>query len=157
MSPQRYLTGLFRRFRFLALRREVQVTGQCKGCGRCCQGILLKDCGRFLTSKRKFKKLCDREPEHARFKIVEQDEAGHLVFVCSLLGDDNCCTSYESRLPLCKDYPSKSLYYQGGWLREDCGFSFKAITFREVWARRKKGRVPSFPEVLGQEMKQEKK
>jgi hypothetical protein len=52
---------------------------------------------------------------------------------------------------VCRTYPSKSLYYQGGWLRQDCGYSFKATTFRDVLMRGRRGRVPKFDEVLRQE------
>jgi hypothetical protein len=72
------------------------------------------------------------------------------------LGNDNLCTCYESRLPLCRNYPNKSLYYQGGWLRPDCGFSFKATTFRDIYMRRRRGSIPPFSEVLHREIKQEK-
>ncbi len=157
MFSLKFYTGLFRRFRSLVLRRKVEITGQCKGCGRCCENILLKDGGRWLTSKRKFRKLCEREPEHARFDIVGKDDTGPLVFSCSKLGDDNFCTCYESRLPLCKNYPSKSLYYQGDWLRADCGFSFKVTTFRDIYMRRKRSEIPPFSEVLHQKIEQEKK
>ena len=35
MFSLKFYTGLFRRFRSLVLRRKVEITGQCKGCGRC--------------------------------------------------------------------------------------------------------------------------
>jgi len=157
LSSVRIFTGLFRRFRSLVLRREVEVVGQCKGCGLCCQDILIKDNGRWLSSRRKFSKLCEREPEHARLKITGRDDVGHLVFSCSKQGDDNLCTCYESRLPLCRNYPSRSLYYQGGWLRPDCGYFFKETTFRDIFMKRKRGRIPPFSEVLLQEIVKERK
>jgi len=138
MTLQRVLTGWFRRFRSFVLRREVEIVGQCALCGECCHDILIRDGRHWLKNRRKFDKLCKREPEHARFVVTGRDDWGHLVFACTLQGGDGLCTSYDSRLPLCRKYPSKSLYYQGGWLRPDCGFSFKAVTFRDIWMRRRR-------------------
>jgi hypothetical protein len=149
-----YFIGLFRRFRSRVLRREVEIVGQCKLCGRCCQDILLGECGKWLTSKRKFSEICERDSRYNRFRITGRDESGRLVFSCSEMGADNFCTCYETRLPLCKSYPAKSLYYQGGSLRPDCGFSFKAMTFRDIYMRRKRGRISPFSEVLRQEQEQ---
>lgn len=157
MPGKSYLTGLFRRIRTMLLRHEVEVIGQCRGCGKCCQGILLKDQGRFLSKKRQFDKLCESEPQFSRFEIIERSLDGHLVFNCSAQGEDNFCTCYASRLPLCRSYPDKAIYYHGGWLRSDCGFSFKATSFRDVYMRRKRGKIPSFDRVLRQEIQQEKK
>ena len=151
MTMQRVLTGWFRRIRALLLRREVEVIGQCALCGECCHDILIRDRGHWLKSRRRFEKLCKREPEHERFVITGRDDWGHLVFACTLRGEDGLCTSYDSRLALCRNYPNKSLYYQGGWLRPDCGYSFKATTFRDIWMRRRRGRIPSFSEVMRRE------
>ncbi|QGY39760.1 YkgJ family cysteine cluster protein [Pseudodesulfovibrio cashew] len=142
--------GLFRRFRTLVLRREVEIVGQCRLCGNCCHGILLKDRG-WLKRKRQFDKLCEREPAHTRFRITGKDHRGRLVFDCAMQGEDNLCTSYGERLPLCRNYPSKSLYYQGGWIGAECGFRFKSVTFRDVLLRRKQIRAPRFSDVLDQE------
>ena len=151
MGGLRTFTGLMRRLRALILRSEVKVLGQCNICGECCHDILLHDRGRWLKSERAFRKLCERKPGHERFEITGRDDWGHLVFRCTLQGADNFCTCYEDRLPVCRTYPSKSLYYQGGWLRQDCGFSFKATTFRDIIMRSRRGRVPKFDEVLRQE------
>ena len=152
MTPLRRFRGWFRRFRAFVLRDEVEIVGQCAMCGSCCHDILLHDGRRWMTSLRQFKKLCKAEPEYTRFNIVDKDDNGRLAFTCTLQGEDNFCTSYDSRLPLCRNYPSKSLYYHGGWLRPDCGFSFKAKTFRDVWMRRKRSAMPKFSTVLHREI-----
>lgn len=149
-----FFTGIFRRCRAFILRREVEVVGQCKSCGECCKGILLNDRKRWIKKERHFRQLCEKEPEHERFVVTERSEEGHLVFNCSKQGKDNFCTCYEDRLPLCRNYPSKSIYYQGGWIRPGCGYSFKAFKFRDVFMRRKRGRIPKFADVLQQELKQ---
>jgi len=150
-----YFTGLFRRFRSFVLRREVEVVGQCRLCGNCCRDILLRDKGQWIRKKKQFDHLVERLPEHARFTLTGRDDSGFLSFVCTCLGRDNFCTSYEGRPSLCRNYPSKSLYYQGGWLRADCGFSFKAVTFRDVIMRRRRVKVPAFSTVLEREIEQE--
>jgi Fe-S-cluster containining protein len=145
------LVGIMRRLRALILRSEVRVVGQCNVCGACCRDILLRHRGRWLRTERAFRRLCRSEPGHERFEITGRDETGCLVFRCTLQGPDNFCTCYENRLPLCKGYPSRSLYYQGGWLRPDCGYSFKALTFRDIVMRRRRRAVPEFSEVLRRE------
>lgn len=152
MGGLKALLGLMRRLRSLILRSEVRVVGQCHVCGKCCQGILLRDRGRWLRTERAFRRLCRDEPGHERFEITERDDAGRLVFRCASLGEDNFCTCYADRLPLCKSYPSKSLYYQGITLREDCGFSFKATTFRDIIRQRSRRSIPEFTEVLRREL-----
>lgn len=154
MTFQFRLRGWFRRFRSFVLRSEVEIVGQCALCGSCCHDILIQDRRRWLKKRRKFEKLCKREPAHERFVITGRDDLGHLLFRCSMQGEDNFCTDYDSRLPLCRSYPSKSLYYQGGWLRPDCGYSFKAVKFRDIWMRRKRSKIPRFSEVLRQETEQ---
>jgi len=141
-----------RRLRSILLRSEVRVVGRCGVCGQCCTGILLRDRGRWIKTDRAFGRLCQDDPRYRRFEITDRDEAGHLVFRCTLQDEDSFCTSYADRLPLCRDYPSKSLYYQGVTLREDCGFSFKATTFRDILMRRRRRPVPEFTEVLRQEL-----
>lgn len=156
MNSLRFFTGLFRSFRTFVLGREVEIVGQCRMCGGCCNDILIKDRNRWLQRPRKFKQLCEREPAHERFEITGKDDFGNLVFRCSEQGEDGLCTCYEDRLPLCRSYPSKSIYYQGGWIGPECGFRFKSVKFRDVFTRKKPLRMPSFSKVLQQEIKQTK-
>jgi len=151
MKSLRLFRGWFRRFRSFVLRSEVEIIGQCAMCGCCCRDILMRDGRKWMTSRRQFEKLCKSEPGYSRFRITGKDEKGRLSFTCTIQGEDNFCTSYDSRLPLCRNYPSKSLYYQGGWLRSDCGFSFKAKRFRDAWMRRRRAAIPSFSKILRQE------
>jgi len=151
MAYLRALRGFFRKLRSIVLRREVEIVGQCRLCGNCCHDILLRSDG-WIKSERKFKHLCEREPKHKRFEIIGKSDNGCLIFRCTLQQEDGTCSCYDDRLPLCKAYPSKSLYYQGGWIGVDCGFRFKAVTFRDVFIRRKKKCLPEFSEVLDREL-----
>lgn len=157
MASLHFFKGLFRRFRSLVLQSEVQVIGQCKMCGACCKDILLQYDGRWLTKEKQFQKLCKNLPEHQRMEITGRDETGCLIFACKLQAPDGLCSCHDTRLPLCSNYPPKSLYYQGGWLRPDCGYSFKAKTFRDVYMKRKRDRIPKFSEVLKQERQRRNK
>ncbi len=154
MSPHHYFTGLFRRFRTFVLKREVEIIGQCRLCGNCCHDILLHDGGRFIKREKQFKKLCKGNSAFTRFRIIKPDDEGLLTFSCSFQDKNNICTSYEDRLSLCKEYPSKGFYYRGGGLGTDCGFSYKAVTFRDIYMRRRRSRIPEFSEVLRQEQEQ---
>lgn len=152
MPRLRTLTGLFRRFRSFVLGREVEIVGRCSLCGKCCNGILLQD-GHWIRNKRQFDKLCASAPEHSRFTIAGKDARGRLVFDCSLQTPEGVCPCYEDRLPLCRRYPSKIIYYNGGTLEADCGFSFTHVTFRDVLLGRKPLRKPRFAQLLKEEIK----
>jgi len=152
MAIQQWAIGFFRRFRSFVLGRDVEIVGQCNLCGNCCHDILLRD-GAWIKKQRQFDKLCKQQPKHERFEHIGKDHHGHWLFRCTLQQKDGMCSCYEDRLPLCKGYPSKSLYYKGGRIGTDCGFRFKAVTFRDVLMRRKRLRTPNFSEVLDQETK----
>ena len=156
MSGPANFRGWFRRLRARILHDDVQVVGQCKLCGVCCDNILLRDGNRWLRNEKQFRALCEEDSRFEGFVPTERDDYGHLAFTCSHL-KDNICTSYEGRLPLCRNYPSKSIYYQGVDLRPDCGFSFKAVSFRDAYMRRKRGKMPSFSEVMRREKAKRRK
>ena len=151
-----FLTGLFRRLRSLVLRREVEVVGRCRCCGGCCRSIHLQDRGRWLRRTGQFEKLVADAPEHARFRPVGRGDQGLLLFDCSLLRSDNLCARHDTRPALCRNYPSKSLYYRGGSLPGDCGYSFRAATFRDVLFGRKPLKPADFSVVLRREIQQDK-
>jgi len=127
MSGLDCLTGLFRRFRSRVLRRTAQ-----------------------------FERLLAEAPEHGRFRYYGRSAEGFLLFRCSCLGDDNLCSAHDTRPALCRNYPSKSLYYQGGHLPGDCGYSFRAATFRDVLLGRKPIKPADFSDVLRREIQQDK-
>lgn len=154
MNAGGFLIGLFRRLRSLILGREVEIVGHCRMCGRCCRDILLRNGARWITSRRQYRKLVAEAPDHARFRPVQHQEDGLLVFVCDRLGRDGRCTCHETRPALCRNYPSRSLYYRGGELLDDCGFAFRATTFRDVLSGRAGLRPKPFADVLERELEQ---
>ncbi len=146
--------GLFRRFRSRVLRSPVRLEGRCNLCGRCCSHILLMNDGRWIRSEKTFRAIVESSPRHGRFTPVGRNDEGLLTFDCRCLGKDNLCTSYADRPALCRNYPSKSLYYQGGQLLSDCGFTFKAMTFRQAAGRLATGRR-AFSKVLEKEVRKD--
>jgi len=123
-------------------------------CGGCCRDIIIKNGDKWLKRPKDFDTLCENEPKHDRFEITGKDDFGHLVFRCTMRGEDGLCSCYEDRLSLCRSYPAKTIYYQGGWIGADCGFRYKSVKFRDVFFRKKSLRIPSFSKVLEQEIKQ---
>ena len=151
MSSLRLFTGLFRRFRSRVLNSPVQRVGQCRLCGRCCRDILLKYEGKWLRRDKDYRAMLEALPAYARFEHTGYDDQGFMTFTCKSLGRDNLCAAYGKRPSLCRSYPSDSLYYQGGSLRADCGYSFRAETFRDAITRRL-ARKNDFPQVLNKEL-----
>ncbi|MBG0791776.1 MAG: YkgJ family cysteine cluster protein [Desulfovibrionaceae bacterium] len=151
MSCLRLFTGLFRRFRSMVLRRPVRLAGQCALCGGCCRNILLMYEGKWLRRPGQYRAMLEHLPNYARFEHAGYDDYGFMIFTCNRLGEDNLCSDYEGRPPLCRNYPSESIYYQGGRLRRDCGYTFEAVTFRDAILRRL-GRRPDFAQELGKEL-----
>lgn len=156
MNELAFLVGLFRRFRAFVLRREVEVVGRCSLCGRCCRSILLQNNGRWLRRMSQFERLVAEAPEHGRFRPVGRSEGGYLLFDCAMLAEDGSCSCHDARPALCGNYPSKSLYYQGGRLMDDCGYSYRAATFRDVLFGRRPLRPPDFSALLQQKIEQDK-
>lgn len=142
-------TGLFRKLRKLLLRRDVEVVGQCQLCGGCCRDIHLFHKGRWLKRVRNFKRLCEEQPDFRRFRITGRSDSGRLVFSCTLQEGD-LCSDHENRMELCRNYPSKAIYYQGGWLRGDCGYSYRVYRFRDAFKMFRKKYEP-FDKILQQE------
>lgn len=91
-------------------------------------------------------------PAYARFKPTGYDGDGLMLFACRSLGEDNRCAAYGDRPSLCRNYPSESLYYQGRDLRADCGYSFRAATFRDAILRRVVRKI-DFSQVLDRELR----
>jgi hypothetical protein len=150
------LIGLFRRFRAFVLRRDVEVVGRCNLCGKCCRSILLSDRGRWLRRMSRFERLVAEAPEHGRFRPIGRAEDGLLLFDCAMLAGDNTCSCHDARPALCSNYPSKSLYYEGGRLPDDCGYAYRAVTFRDVLLGRKPLRPPDFSALLQRKIEQNK-
>ncbi len=104
---------------------EVYFEGQCLQCGNCCRHIyLFENSGKIIKSRRQFNKLLKKHPDHDRFEIVAKDNGG-LVFKCNWLTEEDTCKDHENRLQLCRNYPSKVMYYTNFTTGEYCGYRLK--------------------------------
>jgi Fe-S-cluster containining protein len=133
MAGIRILLSKFRNFtakgclRYLHLRftgKAVRVQGECNLCGRCCRKISLEANGRWIRSEREFKRLVKINPEFERFKAVERDSLGFILFSCSWYLPEGICKDHENRLDICKKFPDKSLYFSGANIPSGCGYRF---------------------------------
>ncbi len=84
--------------------------------------------------------MVKEQPEFGRFIYIETDAEGFLVFRCSLITKEGLCGDYENRLPLCRNFPEKTLPFYGGALPSGCGYYFQEV-------------VP-FARILQQKLKQ---
>lgn len=113
--------------------KEVLVTGRCLGCGRCCNSVSLEGVNGWIRSADDFAAITRCYPEYARFTIINKDEHGILLFRCSWRTPDGSCRDYENRLPLCKNFPDRSLVFAGGQLPAGCGYQFNAVVpFKKI-------------------------
>ena len=105
---------------FVPKKLGYKITGECKKCGKCCTYMYSLD----TFDEEEFKIMQFIYPGYKRFYVKGKDAEGNLIFACKLLGEDGLCTDYKKRLPLCKKYPVKKIYYNGK-LHEGCGFSIE--------------------------------
>ncbi|MDD3150330.1 MAG: YkgJ family cysteine cluster protein [Candidatus Gastranaerophilales bacterium] len=112
---------------FVSEKLGYKIIEECKKCGKCCRYMYSLD----TFGEKDFRIMQRIYPGYRRFKIVGQDEFGNLIFACRLVGDDGLCRDYEDRLPLCRKYPAKKIYFNGK-LHEGCGFKVvPEVEFKE--------------------------
>lgn len=133
------LVGLFKYLILKIKRKDIMVSGSCKGCGTCCKRLNLEGARGWLRSENEFYEVVRDYPEFERFEILEKDEQGFLVFNCSWCSEDGLCKNYDERLLLCKNFPEKSLVFSGGKLPKGCGYSFQQVVpFEKILATEKR-------------------
>ena len=111
---------------FVTERIEYKISGECKKCGKCCRYMYSVD----EYSPTDFKIMQFLFPAYRRFYIRGRDEAGRLVFACKYVGDDGLCTVYKKRLKMCRNYPMKSIRFNGE-LHEGCGYKIERPKFED--------------------------
>lgn len=122
------LLGWIRHFRLLVTGKRVMVTGSCLMCGRCCQRISLESGGRWLRTEKEFATLVGSHPEFRRFTPAGCDSQGFLLFSCSWYAHhERGCRDYENRLQICRQYPDTDLYFTGGEMPADCGYTLQQV------------------------------
>ncbi len=121
------LLGLIRYFRLRITGRELLVTGSCNSCGNCCRKINLEGHRGWLRREEDFAVMLQEYPEYERFRISGKDDMGFLQFSCSWLTDEGICRDHDSRLPLCRNFPDKTLHFCGGTVPPGCGYLINEV------------------------------
>ncbi len=111
---------------FVPQRVSYEITGECKKCGKCCNYMYSYD----TYTEKEFKIMQMLFPAYKRFYIKGKDEQGNLIFACKLVTSDGLCSDYKNRLPMCKNYPKKRIFYNAK-LHEGCGYKVNTKSFED--------------------------
>jgi hypothetical protein len=121
------LLGFLRFLRLQLTGKTVLVTGHCADCGKCCRSISLEYGEGWLRDEEMFVAVTVDYPEYERFEITGKNSQGFLLFRCTWLTAEGLCRDHEKRLPLCRNFPEKSLFFCGGSLPPGCGYSLSEV------------------------------
>ncbi len=111
---------------FVPEKVEYEIQGECKKCGKCCRYMYSFD----TYTEKEFKFMQFLFPSYRRFYIKGKDDKGNLIFACKYVTDEGLCSVYEKRLPMCKKYPSKKIFYPAK-LHEGCGYKIVKKSFND--------------------------
>lgn len=111
---------------FVPEQVEYEIQGECKKCGKCCRYMYSFD----TYTEKEFKFMQFLFPSYRRFYIKGKDDKGNLIFACKYVTDEGLCSVYEKRLPMCKKYPSKKIFYPAK-LHEGCGYKIVKKSFND--------------------------
>lgn len=111
---------------FVPEKVEYEIQGECKKCGKCCRYMYSFD----TYTEKEFKFMQFLFPSYRRFYIKGKDDKGNLIFACKYVTDNGLCSVYEKRLPMCKKYPSKKVFYPAK-LHEGCGYKIVKNSFND--------------------------
>lgn len=111
---------------FVPEKVEYEIQGECKKCGKCCRYMYSFD----SYTKKEFKFMQFLFPSYRRFYIKGKDDKGNLIFACKYVTNNGLCSVYEKRLPMCKKYPSKKIFYPAK-LHEGCGYKIVKKSFND--------------------------
>ena len=109
---------------FVPEKVSYEITGECKKCGKCCNYMYSYD----TYTEKDFKIMQFLFPAYRRFYIKGKDDDGNLIFACKLVTSDGLCSDYEHRLPMCRRYPVKKIFYKAK-LHDGCGYKVNVKTF----------------------------
>ena len=114
-------------------KRQYYRTGQCLGCGKCCQKIYVQTSKHVIQDEKEFEKLKILHRFYGYLTVVDKDEIG-LVFSCSNLDEKtHLCKIHKNRPGICRRYPQEEIFKMGGALSDDCGYKMvPIIPFEEV-------------------------
>lgn len=125
------------------LGKKYYRTGNCLGCGKCCQKIYVQTSKHVIQDEAEFEKLKFLHVFYTYLSVVGKDDIG-LIFSCSNLDEKtNLCKIHKHRPGICRRYPQDELFMMGGELAQDCGYKMvPIIPFAEVFDKvvKKKGK-----------------
>ena len=125
------------------LGKKYYRTGNCLGCGKCCQKIYVQTSKHVIQDEAEFEKLKFLHVFYTYLSVVGKDDIG-LIFSCSNLDEKtNLCKIHKHRPGICRRYPQDELFMMGGELAQDCGYKMvPIIPFAEVFDKVvKKGKI----------------
>ena len=111
---------------FVPEKVEYEIQGECRKCGKCCRYMYSFD----TYTEKEFKFMQFLFPSYRRFYIKGKDDKGNLIFACKYVTDEGLCSVYEKRLPMCKKYPSKKIFYPAK-RHEGCGYKIVKKSFND--------------------------
>lgn len=115
---------------FVPEKVEYDIVGECKKCGKCCRYMYSFD----TYTEKEFKFMQFLFPAYRRFYIRGKDADGNFIFACKYVTDEGLCSVYDKRLPMCKRYPHKKIYYPSN-LHEGCGYRVIKKTFLDYMTK----------------------
>lgn len=125
------------------LGKKYYRTGNCLGCGKCCQKIYVQTSKHVIQDEKEFEKLKLLHRFYTYLTVVGKDDIG-LIFSCSQLDEQTgLCKIHKNRPGICRRYPQDELFMMGGDLAENCGYKMvPIIPFSEVFDKvvKKKGK-----------------
>lgn len=120
------------------LKRKYYRHGKCAMCGCCCENIYVWHNKKVIASEQEFKNILktDDYSFYKHISIVGKDEFG-LIFSCDKFDKINrICLDHKNRPPICKNYPTETIFSFGAHLHDNCGYSFEPIVkFEEIFKK----------------------
>lgn len=111
---------------FVPNKIKYKIEGSCKQCGRCCREIRAYG----LKNEKELKIMQFFLPRYRRFYILRTDDNGDIVLSCKHLKEDGKCGVYNKRPFLCRNYPAKSINFNGEMI-DGCGFKVIKKNFKD--------------------------
>lgn len=111
---------------FVPQKLEYRIEGKCNKCGKCCKEI--RSYG--LKNEKELRLMQFFLPWYKRFFITGSDKDGNLVLSCKYLQENGLCSVYNKRPFLCRNYPQKSISFNGEMI-DGCGFKVIKKDFKD--------------------------
>ena len=111
---------------FIPKKVKYKVEGECLKCGKCCKEIRAYG----MKSEKDLKIMQFFLPHYRRFFISKTDDKGDVVLSCKYLTENGLCSVYNKRPSVCKNYPAKSINFNGEMI-DSCGYKVIKKQFKD--------------------------